>query len=171
MALPDGSPAGCLGFLLDGMRPWRSRQWAALVARVLVQVAIGGGHWREGRQRRAGAAWAIAAGTALSLWGLATEAPPVAEVVTRAPPPGRWFDWLEAASPLAEVAVGVPWGLRHPRRLSVPTAVLGTWPAVLPAVWAMRGTQKHRPRMAIGGALAAGGWVARLWAASAEPLG
>ncbi|MGH9068625.1 MAG: hypothetical protein ACRD0J_14225 [Acidimicrobiales bacterium] len=166
-ALPGGSPLGCLGFLLDGLKPARGRQWGLVATPVLAQAAIGAGHWRAGRQRRAAAAWAMAAGAALTVWGLGTEAPEAPEVVPNRR--NRRSGWMETAAVMAEV-VSVPWGLRHPRRLSVPAAVFGAWSAIFPAARAVRGAQKRRPRMAIGGALAALGGLARLWAVSAEPL-
>ncbi|MGH9074031.1 MAG: hypothetical protein ACRDZQ_07900 [Acidimicrobiales bacterium] len=163
-------PGEVRSLVLDGARPWRAGQWASLSARVVAQAAIGAGHWRGGRRRRAVAAWAIAAGTALTSWGLATEAPPAPEALTQAPRSG-WSPWMALATGMAEVVIGVPWGLRHPRRLAVPAAALGVWPAVLPAAWTVRGAQERRPRMATGGAMATGGWLARLWAISMEPLG
>ncbi|MGH9101681.1 MAG: hypothetical protein ACRDYD_01645, partial [Acidimicrobiales bacterium] len=159
-----------LQFLVDGVKPWHARQWSVLVAPVLVQVAIGAGHWRGGRQRRAGVAWAIAAGTVFTVWGLATEAPEAPEVVV-AGRRNRWSNWINVAGGVAEIVVGVPWGLRHPRRLSPLSTVLGTCQAILPAVRAVRGAQKHRLRMAAGGATVASSWLARPWALSMEPLG
>jgi hypothetical protein len=77
---------------------------------------------------------------------------------------------LDLVSPVAWMVLGVPWRLRHPRRLTVlaiaaeaPNAVF----YVLRAAWAVR---RRRPRMAAGSALLAAGSVARLRAASAEPL-
>jgi hypothetical protein len=62
------------------------------------------------------------------------------------------------------------WSLRHPRRLTV-LAIAGEAPAaVLTVPWLARAVQRHRPRMAAGYALIVAGSVARLRAASAEPL-
>ena len=68
------------------------------------------------------------------------------------------------------MVIGVWWGLRWPRRLSV-LAVAGEAPyAVLTLLWAGRAVQRRRPRIAAGYALVVAGSVARLRAASAEPL-
>ena len=68
------------------------------------------------------------------------------------------------------MVIGVWWGLRWPRRLSV-LAVAGEAPyAVLTLLLAGRAVQRRRPRIAAGYALVAAGSVARLRAASAEPL-
>jgi hypothetical protein len=68
------------------------------------------------------------------------------------------------------MVIGVWWGLRWPRRLSV-LAVAGEAPsAALTLLWAGRAVQRRRPRIAAGYALVVAGSVARLRAASAEPL-
>jgi hypothetical protein len=68
------------------------------------------------------------------------------------------------------MVLGVWWGLRWPRRLSV-LVVVGEAPAaVITVLWAARAVQRRRPRMAAGYALVVAGSVARLRAASAEPL-
>ena len=68
------------------------------------------------------------------------------------------------------MVIEVPWRLRHPRRLTV-LAIAMEAPNVvfhvLRAAWAV---QRRRPRMAAGYALVVAGSVARLRAASAEPL-
>ena len=74
------------------------------------------------------------------------------------------------ASTVLGMVSGVWWGLRWPRRLTV-LAIAMEDPNVaysgLRAAWAV---QRRRPRMAVGSALVAAGSVARLRAASAEPL-
>jgi hypothetical protein len=68
------------------------------------------------------------------------------------------------------MVLGVWWGLRWPRRLTV-LAVVGEAPAaVLTVPWVARAVQRRRPRIAAGYALVAAGSVARLRAAAAEPL-
>jgi hypothetical protein len=127
-------------------------------------------------------------------WGLGTEAPTRAEVeeniqqqidllrkLGKAPAtagtetpaarrPSRYFRRYELVFPVAGMVIGVPWRLRHPRRLTV-LAIAAEAPNVvfnvLRAAWAV---QRRRPRMAAGSALVAAGSVARLRAASAEPL-
>src|SRR5260370_38974958 len=65
---------------------------------------------------------------------------------------------------------GVWGGRRWPRRLTV-LAIAGEAPAaVITVPWAARAVQRRRPRMAAGYALVVAGSVARLRAASAEPL-
>jgi hypothetical protein len=65
---------------------------------------------------------------------------------------------------------GVWWGLRWPRRLTV-LAIAGETPAaVITVSLVARAVQRRRPRMAAGYALVVAGSVARLRAASAEPL-
>jgi hypothetical protein len=178
--------------LLDGARPSRTLGWVSLAAPVVTQAAAGAGHWAAGRRQRALAEWAGAAGLGLVAWGLGTEAPTRAEVEEnirdlmrelgiQAPAtagtetPGarrvsRYFQRSEPVFPVAGMVLGVPWRLRHPRRLTVlataaeaPTVVFN----VLRAAWAV---QRRRPRIAVGSTLVAAGSVARLRAASAEPL-
>ena len=61
-------------------------------------------------------------------------------------------------------------GLRNPRRLTV-LAIADEAPAVVfYALRATRAVQRRRPRIAAGSALVVAGSVARLRAASAEPL-
>ena len=68
------------------------------------------------------------------------------------------------------MVLGVWWGLRWPRRLTV-LAIAGEAPAaVLTVLLAGRAVQRRRPRMAAGYALVLGGSAARLRAAAAEPL-
>jgi hypothetical protein len=178
--------------LLDGYRPSGTRGWVSPVSLVVTQAAAGAGHWAAGRRQRALAEWAGAAGFGLVAWGLGTETPTPAEALrqqrdllrklgaetpatagTEIPTAGRlsrYLRWSDLVSPLAWMVIGVPWRLRHPRRLTVlaiaveaPNVVL----EVLRVAWAV---QRRRPRIAAGSALIAAGSVARLRAASAEPL-
>jgi len=182
--------------LLDGARPSTTRGWVNPVAPVVVQAAAGAGHWAAGRRQRALAEWAGAAGYGLVAWGLGTEAPTAAEVDesiqrqlrdlmrkrgTQAPatagtetPAARrvspFVRWSGVVSPVAWVVLSVPWRLRHPRRLTG-LAIASEAPAVAHGVLrGARAVQRRRPRMAAGSALVAAGSVARLRAASAEPL-
>jgi hypothetical protein len=60
--------------------------------------------------------------------------------------------------------------LMHPRRLTVLAIAMEAPNAVYGVLRAGRAVQRRRPRMAVGSALVAAGSVARLRAASAEPL-
>jgi hypothetical protein len=120
-------------------------------------------------------------------WGLGTEAPTRAELDNflrelgvQAPaaagtdtPTARRrsrYGWQDAALRAAGMVIGVPLGLRYPRRLTVLAIAMEAPTAashVLQAAWAV---QRRRPRIAAGAALAAAGSVARLRAAAAEPL-
>ena len=182
---------------LDGARPSRTSGWVPSVAPVVTQAAAGAGHLAAGRRQRTLAELAGAAGFGLIAWGLGTEAPTAAEVQenfrqqldlirkpgTQAPatagtptPAARRIDWFfrtfraDLVSPVAWMVIGVPWRLRHPRRLTV-LAIANEAPnAVFYVLRAARAVQRRRPRMAAGSALVAAGSVARLRAASAEPL-
>ena len=77
---------------------------------------------------------------------------------------------LDVVSPVVWMVVGVPWRLRHPRRLTVLAIASEAPNAAFYALRAGRAVQRRRPRMAAGSALVAAGSVARLRAASAEPL-
>ncbi len=184
--------------LLDGVRPSRTSGWVSFVAPVVTQAAAGAGHWAAGRRQRALAEWAGAAGFGLIVWGLGTEAPTSAEVQQniqrlqrdlmrkrgiKAPAtPGtetpaarrlsRFFRTvrLDLVSPVAWMVIGVPWRLRHPRRLTVFAIALEAPTVVFYALRAARPVQRRRPRIAVGSALVAAGSLARLRAASAEPL-
>ena len=199
MAGDDGSRAllrlGCMSYL-DGARPSTALAWVNLVAPVVIQAAAGAGHWSAGRRQRALAEWAGAAGFGLVAWGLGTEAPTAAEVGenfqrlmrdvmrergTTAPAAARtetpaarrierFFRWFGFVSPVANVVLSVPWRLRHPRRLTGLAIAMEAPNAGYSVLRAARAVQRRRPRMAAGSALVAAGSVARLRAASAEPL-
>jgi hypothetical protein len=181
--------------LLDGGRPSRTLGWVPLVAPVVTQAAAGAGHWAAGRRQRALAEWAGAAGFGLVAWGLGTEAPTRAEVQaniqqqmdllrklgteapatagTETPAARRLLPYLqrfELVFPVAGMVIGVPWRLRHPRRLTVLAIAAEAPNVVFNVLRAARAVQQRRPRMAAGSALAVAGSVARLRAASAEPL-
>ena len=181
--------------LLDGGRPSRTLGWVQAVAPVVTQAAAGAGHWAAGRRQRALAEWAGAVGFGLVAWGLGTEAPTAAEVQenirqqidlmrkpgTQAPATAgtetpaarrisRFFRRWELVSPVAWMVISVPWRLRHPRRLTVLAIAMEAPNVVYSGLRAARAVQRRRPRMAAGSALVAAGSVARLRAASAEPL-
>ena len=166
---------------------------------VLPGDAAGAGHWAAGRRQRALAAWACAAGSALAAWGLGTEAPTRAEMVTntrphrdrlrelgeRLPPEApatagtqthlsqRSQNALSAliwAQIVSGVVFGVRAGLRNPQRLTASTVASGTLSTVTYVLRAVRAVQRRRPRIAAGSVLFAAGSLARLRAASAEPL-
>jgi precorrin isomerase len=81
-----------------------------------------------------------------------------------------WWNALSALASCNKVVFGVRSGLRNPRRLTV-LAIAGEAPtAVFCALRVARAVQRRRPRIAVGSALVAAGAVARLRAASAEPL-
>jgi hypothetical protein len=82
----------------------------------------------------------------------------------------RFFRWYNLVSPVPWMVIGVRWRLRHPRRLTV-LAIANEAPNVAFTVLRVaRAVRRRRPRMAVGSALVAAGSVARLRAASAEPL-
>jgi hypothetical protein len=66
--------------------------------------------------------------------------------------------------------LGVWWGLRWPRRLTVLAIASGSYTVVFYVPWVARAVQRRRPRTAAGWALVVAGSVARLRAAAAEPL-
>ena len=74
------------------------------------------------------------------------------------------------ASTVVGMVLGVWWGLRWPRRLTVLAIAVEAPNAVIHVPWLARAVQQRRPRIAAGWALVAAGSVARLRAASAEPL-
>jgi hypothetical protein len=82
----------------------------------------------------------------------------------------RFFRWYGPVSPVAWMVIGVPWRLRHPRRLTVLAIAAEAPNVVFYVLRAARAVRRRRPRMAAGSALLAAGSVARLRAASAEPL-
>ena len=175
---------------LDGTRPSGTLEWVSRVAPAVTQAAVGAGHWAAGRRQRALAAWASAAGFGLVAWGLGTETPPRAEVESiwrqqrdrllklnpKAAAAGtqaltaRQQSWFGLAATGIGMVTGVRSGLRNPRRLTV-LAIAGEAPAVVFYVLRVaRAVQRRRPRIAAGSALVVAGSVARLRAASAEPL-
>jgi hypothetical protein len=102
---------------------------------------------------------------------LATEAPATAATETPAARRiSRFFRWFGLVSPVADVVLSVPWRLRHPRRLTVLAIAAEAEPIAFNVLRAARAVQRRRPRIAAGSALVAAGSVARLRAASAEPL-
>jgi hypothetical protein len=68
------------------------------------------------------------------------------------------------------MVLGVWWGMCWPRRLTVLAIAVEAPNAVIHVPWLARAVQRRRPRIAAGWALVAAGAVARLRAASAEPL-
>jgi hypothetical protein len=74
------------------------------------------------------------------------------------------------ASTIVGMVLGVWWGLRWPRRLTVLTIARVALNSVIEVPWVARAVQQRRPRTAAGYTLVAAGSVARLRAASAEPL-
>ena len=180
--------------LLDGGRPSRTLGWMQAVAPVVTQAAVGAGHWAAGRRQRALAEWAGAAGFGLVAWGLGTEAPTRAEWqkyieqqkdlmrqrglqvpataarTETSAAVGRLQNALDVLGPLNRMVFGVRSGLRHPRRLTVPAIANEASLVAFYALRAPRAVQRRRPRIAAGSALVVAGAVARLRAASAEPL-
>jgi hypothetical protein len=179
-------------FMLDGTRSSGALEWVSPVAPALTQAAVGAGHWAAGRRRRALAAWARAAGFGLVAWGLGAEAPTRAEADknmeeqkellrklgtqvpatagTQTGPSPRSLRALDALASSVGMVFGVRSGLRQPRRLTV-FAITHEAPAVVfYTLRAARAVQRRKPRIAAGSALIVAGSVARLRAASAEPL-
>jgi hypothetical protein len=74
------------------------------------------------------------------------------------------------ASTVVGMVLGVRWGLRHPRRLTVLAIASESYTVVFYVPWMARAVQRRRPRIAAGWALVVAGSVARLRAAAAEPL-
>ena len=180
--------------LLDGGRPSGTRGWVSVVAPVVTQVAAGAGHWAAGRRQRALAEWAGAAGFGLVAWGLGTEAPTRAEWqryieqqkdlmrkrgmqvpataarTETSAARSRLQNALDVLGPSIRMVFGVRSGLRRPRRLTVLAIADEAWNVVFYGLRVPRAVQRRRPRIAVGSALVAAGSVARLRAASAEPL-
>jgi hypothetical protein len=175
---------------LDGTRPSGIPEWVSPVAPVVTQAAVGAGHWAAGRRQRALAAWASAAGFALMAWGLGTEAPTWAEsqeyiehqkdllrerglqvpATAGTTPMARRLSRYVPALQVAGMVLGVRSGLRNPRRLTVLAIANEAPTAVFCTLRVPRAVQRRRPRIAAGSALVVAGAVARLRAASAEPL-
>jgi len=180
--------------LLDGLRPSGIPQWLSPVAPVVTQAAVGAGHWVAGRRQRAVAAWVSAAGFGLVAWGLGTEAPTRAEwqqyieqqkdllrrrglqvpataaQTETSAAQRRLQNALNVLGPTNQMVFGVRSGLRHPRRLTAGAIAGEAWFAVFYALRVPRAVRRRRPRTAVGSALVVAGSVARLRAASAEPL-
>jgi hypothetical protein len=177
--------------LLDGTRPSGALEWVPRLAPAVTQAVVGAGHWAAGRRRRALAAWAGAAGFGLVAWGLGTEAPTRAEadqnmeqqkdqlrelgmqVPATATQNGlsqRSLHALDALAASVRMVFDVRSGLRRQRRLTVLAIADETPTVVFYALRAARAVQRRRPRIAAGSALVVAGSVARLRAASAEPL-
>jgi hypothetical protein len=176
--------------LLDGTRPAGIPEWVSPVIPVVTYAAVGAGHWAAGRRQRALAAWASAAGFALMAWGLGTEAPTRAEAqenierqkdllrerglqvpaTAGTTPMARQLSRYVPAVQVAVIPLSVRSGLRRPRRLTVRAIADEAPTAVFCVLRVPRAVQRRRPRMAVGSALVAAGAVARLRAASAEPL-
>ena len=180
--------------LLDGLRPSGIPEWMSSVAPVVTQAAVGAGHWAADRRQRAVAAWVSAAGFGLVAWGLATEAPTRAEwqqyieqqkdllrrrglqvpataaQTETSAAQRRLQNALNVLGPTNQMVFGVRSGLRRPRRLTVGAIAGEAWLAVSYALRVPRAVRRRRPRTAVGSALVVAGSVARLRAASAEPL-
>jgi hypothetical protein len=102
---------------------------------------------------------------------LAAEGPATAATETPAARRiSRFFRWFGLVSPVAWIVIDVPWRLRHPRRLTKLAIANEASNVAFNVLRTARAVQRRRPRMAVGSALIAAGSVARLRAASAEPL-
>lgn len=178
--------------MLDGVRPSGAIEWVSPVAPAVTQAVVGAGHWAAGRRRRALASWAGAVGYGLVAWGLGTESPTRAEAdenierekerlraagvpvpATAAAEPGvsqEWVRTLDAVTSSLRVVVGVWSGLRGPRRVTARAIADEAPMAVFFALRVPRAVQQRRLRIAVGSALIVVGAVARLRAASAEPI-
>jgi hypothetical protein len=180
--------------VLDGIRPSGLPGWVSSVGPVVTQAAVGAGHWAAGRRQRALAAWTSAAGFGLVAWGIGAEAPTLAEwqkyieqqkdlmrkrgMQVPATAAGteasaartRLENALNVLGPLIRMVFGVRYGLRHPRRLTVLAIADEAGYVVFYGLRVPRAVQQRRPRIAAGSALVVAGSVARLLAASAEPL-
>ena len=179
--------------LLDGTRPSGIPEWVSPVAPAVTQAAVGAGHWAARHRQRALAAWASAAGFGLVAWGLGAEAPTRAEAqryieeqkdlmrkrglevpftarTDTSTARRRLQNALDVLGPSIRMVFGVRSGLRRPRRLTVLAIANETPLAVFYVLRVPRAVQRRRPRIAVGSALVAAGSVARLRAASAEPL-
>ena len=121
---------------------------------------------REGRLREPGTTAPAAARTP------APAARRLERLLSRSAPLFRATDTpqYKLASTVVGMVLGVWWGLRHPRRLTVLAIAVQAQNAVIHAPWVARAVQRRRPRIAAGSALVVAGSVARLRAASAEPL-
>ena len=117
---------------------------------------------REGVLREPGPKAPAAAGTPT----------PAARRLSRAAPFFKATDTpqYKLASTVVVMVLGVWWGLRHPRRLTVLAIASESYTVVFYVPWLARAVQRRRPRTAAGWALVAAGSVARLRAAAAEPL-
>ena len=180
--------------VLDGIRPSGLPGWVSSVGPVVTQAAVGAGHWAAGRRQRALAAWTSAAGFGLVAWGLGTEAPTRAEWqryieqqkdlmrkrgmqvpataarTETSAARSRLQNALDVLGPSIRMVFGVRSGLRRPRRLTVLAIADEAWNVVFYGLRVPRAVQRRRPRIAVGSALVVAGSVARLRAASAEPL-
>ena len=123
-------------------------------------------------------------------WGLGTEAPTRAEAqqyieqqkdlmrkrgievpaTAETTPAARQLLRYVPAFQVAGMVLGVRSGLRNPRRLTVLAIAREAPMALLYVPLVPRAVQRRRPRIAAGSALVVAGAVARLRAASAEPL-
>jgi hypothetical protein len=82
----------------------------------------------------------------------------------------RQQSWFGLAATGIGLVTGVRSGLRNPERLTV-LAIAGEAPTVVFYVLRVaRAVQRRKPRITAGSVLVVAGSVARLWAASAEPL-
>jgi len=117
---------------------------------------------REGVLRKPGPKAPAAAGTPT----------PATRRLSRSAPFFRATDTplYRLASTVVGMVLGVWWGLRWPRRLTVLAIAVEAPNAVIQVPWVARAVQRRRPRIAAGWALVAAGSVARLRAAAAEPL-
>ena len=183
--------------VLDGARPSGTLEWVSAPVPTVTRAATGAGHWAARRRQRALAEWAGAAGSGLIAWGLATEAPTRAEadkniqqtsdllaklgkLPPKAPATGGTpaltarqrsrYARINVAFSVVGMVTKVRYDLRHPRRLTANAIVGETIHTAFYVLRAARAVQQHRPRTAAGSALAAAGSLARLRAASAEPL-
>ena len=150
--------------ILDGTRPSGVLGWAGPVAPVFTRAAVGAGHWSAGPEP--GTKAPAAAGTQTPAARRLSRYDPLFKLAATV----MGHPLFKPAVTVVVVVLGVWWGLRWPRRLTVLAIAGEAQAAVITVPWVARAVQRRRPRMAAGYALVVAGSVARLRAAAAEPL-
>ena len=189
IVLDGARPSGTLGWVRPvapvvtlaaaGAGHWASGRRRRALAEWAGAAGFGLVAWGLGTEAPTGAEvqeniWRLAPQQRDLVRKLGTEAPATAGTETPAARRlSRYFRSFRAdlVSPVAGMVIGVPWRLRHPRRLTVLAIAMEAPNVVLYVLGAARAGQRRRPRIAVGSALIAAGAVARLRAAAAEPLG
>ena len=122
--------------ILDEVRPSGVLEWVPRVVPVVTLAAVGAGHWAAGRRGPAGRRLERHLSRHISRYNAFFRAAGTPQ--------------YKLGFTVAGMVIGVWWGLRRPRRLSVLAIAVEAQNAVFRVPWVARAVQRRRLRIAAG---------------------